>query len=207
MGGKDRDGAQQVVVGFLIGAVTDVQLVHHLFPPPPFHVAQLQDAAPQARVCLAVILLGQLDGPLPAPVAGAVDPVFLPIAAEGLFRLLALFLCHGFHPLFLSARRAKEAAVALLDGHPQHLREFFGLTHLEFTLIFQLAAESVVGDAQNMGHMAQFHALAADAVADHHGIGHRRFSFQFCVQSVQYNHWLYYIFQLIICQHYSQNSP
>ena len=41
VGGKDRDGAQQVVVGLLIGAVTDVQLVHHLFPPPPFHVAQL----------------------------------------------------------------------------------------------------------------------------------------------------------------------
>ena len=121
--------------------------------------------------------------------------------------LLALFLCHGFHPLFPSARRTKEAAVALLDGHPQHLREFFGLTHLEFTLIFQLAAEGVVGDAQNMGHMAQFHALAADAVADHHGIGHRRFSFQFCAQRVPYNHWLYYIFRLIICQHYSQNSP
>ena len=195
MGGKDRDGAQQVVVGLLIGAVTDVQLVHHLFPPPPFHVAQLQDAAPQARVCLAVILLGQLDGPLPAPVAGAVDPVFLPVAAEGLLRL------------FPSARRAKKAAVALLDGHPQHLREFFGLTHLEFTLIFQLAAESVVGDAQNMGHMAQFHALAADAVADHHGIGHRRFSFQFCAQSVLHNHWLYYIFRLIICQHCLQNNP
>ena len=41
VGGKDRDVAHQVVVGLLICAVTDVQLVHHLFPPPPFHVAQL----------------------------------------------------------------------------------------------------------------------------------------------------------------------
>ena len=30
MGSKDRDGAQKVAVGFLIGAVTDVQLVHIL---------------------------------------------------------------------------------------------------------------------------------------------------------------------------------
>ena len=94
MGSKDRDGAQKVAVGFLIGAVADVQLVHHLFPRPSLHVAQLQDAAPQAGVCLPVIRLRLLNGFLPPPVAGAIDPVPLPIKAEGLLCLPTLLLCH-----------------------------------------------------------------------------------------------------------------